>query len=246
MNKKKMLIGQIERICHDRAALEQFIIANSNLPGPRGNLELAFAVADVYDNATVVKEWTGITEDQAGVNDPRAFLPFCGAVCLGNLYTKQKKQAYITLLKQLAADGRWRMREAVAFGFQRIGEYDFGILERVFSGWIANAGNLERRAILAALAHPPNLNESTTPFCFRIADQVLRELDTTSDFDVLKKGLGFTISVFAAADSRSGFRFIEKWIGTDRVIDRILRENLKKKRLVRINPDRVAELLGRV
>ena len=56
------------------------------------------------------------------INDPKSFLSFCSAVCLGKMYTKTKDQQIIAILKQLANDGRWRMREAVAFGFQHIGE----------------------------------------------------------------------------------------------------------------------------
>ena len=244
MGKKDDLIGQLVPLRNDRSALETFIIRNSNLPGPRGNLELAFAVAEVYHNADVILEWTKITEEQADVNDPRAFLPFCAAVCLGKLYITEKKRSYVTLLKRLAGDGRWRMREAVAFGFQIIGEHDFSILKKLFSDWITTSGNLEKRAILVSLAHPPILNSATVPFCLEITGQILHRLDTTVNFDVLRKGLEFTISVFAAADPQPGLQFIRKWIGKNRVIDRILAENLKKKRLVRADPKKVEDLLN--
>ena len=52
-------------------------------------------------------------------------------------------------------------------------------------------------------------------------------MDKDNDFDVLRKGLEFTISVFAAANPKLGFSFIKKWIGKDKIIDKIMKENLK-------------------
>jgi hypothetical protein len=129
MGKREELKNQLTPILHDRGKLEQFIIRNCNLPGPRGNLELAFALAELYDNQAVLSKWLEITEDRAGVNDPRSFLAFCAVICLGRIYTKTRDEKIITILKKSANDGRWRMREAVAFAFQIIGEHDFDELK---------------------------------------------------------------------------------------------------------------------
>ena len=59
----------------------------------------------------------------------------------------------------------------------------------------------------------------------------------------MRKGLQFTISVFAAANPIFGFSFIKKWIGTDKIIDKIMKENLKKNRLIKKNPEEVKNLL---
>ncbi len=246
MGKRDELIKQLQPIIHDPAKLEPFITKNSNLPGPRGNLELAFALAEIYEDLDVLLQWTTITEDQADVNDPKSFLAFCAAVCLGKIYTKTKDNKIITILKQLANDGRWRMREAVAFGFQHIGEQDFDELKALFSEWIKTANNLERRAILVSLAHPKFLNEARAKFCFEITEVILTEMDKASHFDVLQKGLEFTISVFTAANPTLGFRFIEKWIGKDKIIDKILKENLKKNRLTKRNPEEAKKLLHKI
>lgn len=243
MGKRDDLIKKLKPILTNKEALEKFVIENSNLPGPRGNLELAFALAEIYDDFDTLQDWLKITEDQAGVNDPRLFLPFCSAVCLGKIYTKKKDQRIIEILKDLANDGRWRMREAVAFGFQIIGENNFDELEKIFSEWVRESNNLEKRAILVSLAHPPFLNENNAKFCFEITDIVLGNMNRKNDFEVLKKGLEFTISVFVAANPELGFGFIEKWIGKDKVIDKIMKENLKKNRLVRKNPEKVKHLL---
>lgn len=237
---------EMKRIINNQEELEKFIMEHSNLPGPRGNLELAFAFAEIYEDIDVLLQWTKITDDQAGVNDPKSFLAFCAAVCLGKLYTKKKDKRIIPLLKHLANDGRWRMREAVAFGFQSIGEHDFDELQTICSEWITHANNLEKRAILVSLAHPPFLTEERATFCFDITDSILEHLDKEHDFDVLKKGLEFTISVFAAAHPKAGFTCIDRWMGKDTSIDTILKSNLKKNRLMRKNPEEVKRLLDKL
>jgi len=244
MGKRDDLIGRLTPIIHDKVEVERFI--NSNLPGPRGNLELAFAFAEVYDDFDTLLEWCGITEDQADVNHPRSFLAFCAAVCLGKIYLREKDDKVISILKKLANDGRWRMREAVAFAFQHIGENDFNQLEKIFREWIVESNNLEKRAILVSLAHPPFLNEYNAEFCFEITDQVLRNMDRENNFDVLKKGLAFTISVFVAANPKVGFSFMKSWVGKDKVIDNIMKENLKKNRLAGKYPLEVESLLKEI
>lgn len=244
MGKKEDLIKKLKPIIDNPEKLEKFIIENSNLPGPRGNLELAFAFAETYDNLDVLLEWLKITEDKADTNNPKSFPAFCSAVCLGKIYTKNKDKKLISVLKKLANDGRWRMREAVAFAFQTIGENDFNELKSIFSEWIKESNNLEKRAILVSLAHPKFLNEENAKFCFEITDIVLQEMDRENDFDVLKKGLEFTISVFAAANPELGFYFIKKWIGKDKTIDKIMKENLKKNRLAKKYPEEVKNLLN--
>ncbi|MEW6196741.1 MAG: hypothetical protein AB1521_16465 [Bacteroidota bacterium] len=244
MQKKEELTERLKLVIDDRMKLEKFIIDNSNLPGPRGNLELAFAFAETYDNVDVLLEWMGITEDLADTNTPEAFLPFCVVVCFGKIYTKKKNKKIISILKKSANDGRWRMREAVAFGFQIIGENNFSELKNIFSDWIKKSNNLEKRAMLVSLAHPKFLNEENSKFCFQIAEVVLKEMDRENNFEVLRKGLEFTISVFAAANPKLGFAFIKKWIGKDKMIDKIMKENLKKDRLVKKNPGEVKKLLS--
>lgn len=243
MAKKEELIQRLKSLAGDRQKLEQFIIKNSNLPGPRGNIELAFALAEIFDEIDVLFDWLKITEEEADTNNPKAFLPFCSAVCLGKIYTKKKNKKIISVLKKSANDGRWRMREAVAFAFQIIGENNFDELKNIFSAWINKSNNLEKRAILVSLAHPRFLNEENAKFCFEIAEVVLKEMNRENNFDVLRKGLEFTISVFAAANPKLGFTFIKSWIGKDKVIDKIMKGNLKRDRLVRKNPGEVKKIL---
>ncbi len=238
MSKKEELIQKLKLIIDDPEKLERFIIEKSNLPGPRANLELAFVLSEVYENIDVLTKWTEIDADQADVNDPRSFLPFCSAVCLGRLYTKTKGKKIVRILKKLASDDRWRIREAVAFGFQRIGEHNLSELKSIFSEWIKKSNNREKRAILVSLAHPKILDRNTSLFCFKILENVFENMERDDDFEILKKGLEFTISIYTAANPEYGFSFIEKWIGKDEVIDEIIKSNLKKNRLFKKHPQK--------
>jgi hypothetical protein len=194
----------------------------------------------------VLAKWTEIEADQSGVNDPRSFLPFCSAVCLGRLYTKTKDKKILRVLKKLASDDRWRIREAAAFGFQRIGEDNLSKLKRIFAEWIAKSNNREKRAILVSLAHPKILDRKTTLFCFEILDKVLESMERDKDFEILKKGLEFTISVYIVANPEHGFSLVEKWIGKDKVINDIFKSNLKKNRLLKKHPKKAGELLKKI
>jgi len=243
MTKKEVLIQKLKLIIDDPEKLERFVIENSNLPGPRANLELAFALSEVYENIEVLTKWIEIDAEQADINDPRSFLPFCSAVGLGRLYTKTKDKKIVRVLKKLASDDRWRIREAVAFGFQRIGEHNLSELKRIFSEWIEKSNNREKRAILVSLAHPKILGRDTSLFCFEILKNVFENMERDADFEILKKGLEFTISVYTAANPEYGFSFIEKWIGKDKVIDEIIKSNLKKNRLLKKHPRKAGELL---
>jgi hypothetical protein len=71
-------------------------------------------------------------------------------------------------------------------------------------------------------------------------------MEKDDDFEILKKGLEFTISVYTAANPDFGFAFLDKWIGRDRLIDNIIKSNLKKNRLLKKHPKKAKELLKRI
>lgn len=246
MTKKEGFIQELKLIIPDLEKLEKFVLENSNLPGPRANLELAFALSEVYEDLGVLENWARIDANQAGVNDPRSFLPFCAALCLGRLYAKTKDEKIVRVLKMSAGDDRWRIREAAAFGFQKIGENSFPELKKIFSQWVEKSNNREKRAMIVALAHPKILDGNTSLYCFGILEEILKNMERDEDFEILKKGLEFTISVYTVANPEEGFSFMEKWIGKDEVIDLIIKANLKKKRLLRKHPTKTLELLKKV
>ena len=244
MTKKEQLIEQLRPLLDDRQALETFLLTHSNLPGPRANLELLWAVAEVYDNRDVLDNWRKIPAEEADANDPRNYLVCAAAVCYGKMAARSGDADLIAILKEMAKDSRWRVRESVAFAFQFIGEVHFDVLRSTFTDWMPAADTLEQRAILVSLAHPPFLNEERAAFCLEMTEIVLASLSPGSpDFEVLRKSLEFVISVFAAANPSKGFALMEKWIGADKVRDRILKANLKKNRIARPFPEETARLL---
>jgi hypothetical protein len=243
--------------------LECVLVADSNLPGPRANLEMAWALADVFAaidlqdaHWDLVCRWLSISEKDASGSEPRVFLPFCALQALGAGYRTAndgRRGQIIAALKNAAGDGRWRIREGVAMGFQRIAEWSFPVVEEVFSEWIGGASLLERRAIVASLAHPPALKEpGRLLFCFQITDRILGDLlalDRASrrseGFRVLKKGLMYGISVFVVYAPDLGFDFLTKWAAVDDAdIKRIVRSNLGKSRLTKWYPEQVNEVLA--
>jgi hypothetical protein len=104
--------------------------------------------------------------------------------------------------------------------------------------------------VAAALAHPPLLEDPVfARQALELAGRVLERFAATpaaarrqEDFRVLRQGLGYALSVLAAAEPRAGFALLERWAARgDPEVNWILRENLKKKRLARW-PERVRRI----
>ncbi len=245
MGKREELKTKLKPILNDPRKLQEFLLRHSNLPGRRANLELMHAFADTNEDLALVKEWVKISEHKAEENDPKAFLAYCATVSLGQIYANTKNEELLPLLKELANDGRWRMRECIAFSFHRIGEEDFSHLQEICTEWLHTANCYEKRCILVSLAHPLLLDEERAIFCLNIANTILKSLDEekSESFRVLRKGLEFTISFYVQVVPEKGFQFLNSWIGKSDVIDEILKANLAKKRLFKNFPQKVTLLL---
>jgi hypothetical protein len=136
---------------------DEYLLQESGLPGPRGNLELAQVVAD-EGSLELFQRWLEHTPGKAPVNSPYEFLAFCGAVGLGRLLADGEFD-HLQTLRSLASDPRWRMREAVAMALQRLGEVDMERLQAEMEGW-SRGTNFEQRAAAAALCEPRLLEQS--------------------------------------------------------------------------------------
>lgn len=226
---------------------DSYLLKESGLPGPRGNLELALAFADLGDEEKI-KEYLAIKIEEASGNSAKVFLTFCAIVGLGTLINMGKLQ-YLKQLRQFASDPRWRIREAVALALQRIGDVNIEFLLQEMEEW--SKGNLlEKRASIAALCEPRLLSSD------RVSGSVLNILDqvTTSfaclqdrsseDFEVLKKGLAYCWSVAVAAYPEMGKKLIEKWVKTkNKDINWVMKQNLKKNRLSKMDSEWVSNQL---
>jgi len=218
---------------------DQFLIENSGLPGKRGNIELGKAVADEGDQKLFFRYLT-FDDKIAPVNTPQEFFAFCGILGLGRLLSEGRYE-FLPIIKRHASDNRWRTREAVAMALQRWGEKDIFRLINEMECW--SRGNLfEKRAAAATLCEPILLTnrivvENVLKLLNQITNSLLEIDDRKSEpFRVLKKGLGYCWSVAIAAYPEKGKQYFERWLSCpDKEVQWLLKENLKKNRLERMD-----------
>ena len=219
----------------------QFLMDHSKLPGPRGNLELLFAVQEVGDEP-FFQSCLNFDESVAPTNTPGEFVATCGAAGLGKLITNGKIE-YFELLKKLAADNRWRVREGVVFALQFLGKQNMPLLLGEMNNW--KKDNLfVQRAVVAGLCEPALLkNQNHAGQVLEILGEITKnimEIENRKDesFRVIKKGLAYGPSVAMVAYPGNGKRIFEELMEIeDKDIQWILKENLKKHRLVKMDAD---------
>ena len=245
-------VGRLAKVDDYRQTLrrlddwEPFLLEHSGLPGPRANLELVSAVADVADEDSL-RRWAALDPDEAPTGSADEFLPVCGVVGLGRLVAAGDG-SLLGELRRLAEDPRWRVREAVAIALQRVGDRDFAALHEEMERWSGGTA-LERRAVVAALCEPRLLR--TREHAERVLALLERVTERLADFDdrraddfrTLRKALGYGWSVAVVALPNAGVPLFERLLGSaDADVRWIVRENLKKKRLERMDPAWVARL----
>ncbi len=222
-----------------------YLMKESGLPGPRGNLELAFAFAETADEDTITR-YVSMPQNEASNNTPEGFLAMCGVIGLGKLISRGQR-GHLRQLREFASDSRWRIRESVAMALQVVGDEDIDFLLQEMEGW--SKGNFfEKRAAAAALCEPRLLTSE------HIADSVLEILDEITasitnskgtmeeGFEVLRKGLAYCWSVAVAACPKKGKALMEKWMRRkDKNILWIMKENLKKNRLIKMDKEWVMQ-----
>ncbi|OGO29485.1 MAG: hypothetical protein A2W33_09115 [Chloroflexi bacterium RBG_16_52_11] len=216
-----------------------YLRKNSGLPGPRGNLELAQAVAEQITKGQI-EEFLSIPPEQAGENTPGVFLVFCGVLGLGKLAAGGEHDQFARLLGY-ASDSRWRIREATAMALQFVGDQDIGRLLKEMRKW-SRAGWYEKRAAAAALAEPRLLRDPQTVLeVLGIFDTITADIASAGDtkneaFKVLRQGMGYCWSVAVAALPGQGKSAMEEWLKSQNPDVRwIMKENLKKNRLLKMD-----------
>jgi hypothetical protein len=229
---------------------EPYLLAQSGLPGPRGNIELAVAASEIGSPAQF-EYWLTFDAQRAPVNTSEEFLAFCGVLGLGQL-AAHGKYDLLTRLRHYANDPRWRVREAVAMAVQQLGDVNIDLALQTAEKW--SAGNwLEKRAAVASVAEPRLLKDERVA---KKALDILDEITTTilksdqrqgDDFRVLRQALGYAWSVVVVASPEEGRLLIQKWCSTpDKDIIWIMKENLKKNRLMRMDINWVNQCLAKL
>ena len=243
-------------------AIEKLLTEASNLPGPRGNLTLAYKFAECFEREDLSKEqiallmrWVNLSEEEAPTNAPKEYLPFCGILALGAHYyyaNQETKHLIMKAFKLAMNDNRWRTREGAAMGFQLIAEKDFSPVKEYFFKQLPYATELEKRAFVAALAHPPILKDKEVArFSLQISAEILKSILTVNKekrreetFKVLSKGLEYSLSVFAAALPEEGFNLFKSYAKyNDPGLNKIIKSNLGKSRLAKKYGEEIDEIL---
>lgn len=210
-------------------ALDAYLSAHSGLPGPRANLALADACAQVLDTDELLR--LAASDDE--------FLALCGSVGVGEQLARGA--ALESVLKRLASDGRWRVREGVARGLQRLGDAAPERLAALVLSWAEDRDPLVQRAAIGGACEPrllknPVMAEAAIRSCTIATDALLAHSDRRSEpVRVLRQALGYCWSVAIAGDPGEGLRvFARLRENQDADAQWIVRENLKKARLARL------------
>ncbi len=255
----------------DIMALEDYLIDHSNLPGPRGDLELVGAFGDEIaaictapdlslHHSYVTTEW--LLRRLANRYPPAIFgsdpesplqMPqFCAAVGLGEWAAVfHHIEAGVSALLEMGSSSLWRICEAGAMGLQRMldrtWDSTFLRMQRVS----IDASPYEWRVIIAGLAEPALLKERDHALAaLDMHYNALAYLRTLPGGDVrksdpvrtLRQALGYAVSVVVAAAPEPGFPMMQSWAAwNDPDVTWVIRENLKKKRLEKW-PERLAAL----
>ncbi|WP_348786637.1 hypothetical protein [Leifsonia sp. NPDC080035] len=236
----------------DRAALETALAADSRLPGPRANLELAHRFADVAAARpaedrdallALLTDWLASPPRFSGAVPEGAaeFLPATAALAAGAI-------GEVPLLDVAAADPRWRVRELAATGMQRVLAADWRAGVPAVRAWLRSGDPLRVRAAVAAVAEPPLLKDpaQAAEACGIVEDAadlllaVPAEHRRDDDVRVLRQALGYAVSVVAAAHPDAGIPVLERLATSSDADARwIAKQNLSKARISRF-ADRLA------
>lgn len=210
-----------------------FLTQHSGLPGRRGNIELAKAIAEEADSPSI----------DAFIATDDEYLVFCGVVGLGRLLAEGVGGNLEQRLRVHATDDRWRVREAVAMALQRLGDSDLRRMLDIVTGWAGDSNPLVQRAAVAGICEPRLLRTSgAAGTALEICDRVTRALAARSldqrrrpGVRALRKALGYCWSVAVAADAARGLpSFAALAECPDPDVAWIVRENRKKARLARL------------
>ncbi len=223
-------MGELQRIGPDVAAVRAYLTEHSHLPGPRGNLELAHAFAD----------WAPDELVDALAHEDDEYLLFCAVMALGERLARADDPALAAVLQRHARDARWRVREGVATGLQRVGDRDLPRLCALVLDWARADDPLVKRAAAAAICEPRLLADPVGSATARAvcaqATAWIAGLPATArrdpDVRTLRQALGYCWSVAIAAAPEPGLAaFADLARSQDPDVGWIVRENRRKRRL---------------
>src|SRR6266700_3757798 len=210
--------------------LEGYMTEHSALPGPRMNTALVGAFADVIGRLVtqpamppverleaLLDGWAALSLAGAPANDPREILPSTAVLTYGQVAVARQGwwEDEVAKLRRAALHPCWRVREMVAAALQRMLAANWKRTYQVLTNWLLDDDPLfiQARAVewLARLPQERRREEAVS---------------------VLRKALGYTLSVAIAATPEAGLALlVQLSASADKDIQWIVRENLKKQRL---------------
>jgi hypothetical protein len=227
---------------------DDFLVKQSSLPSPRANLELLHAAIEVGNEAHFVK-YIKPNKNTAPVNDPMVFPLLVGVAGLGKLIAEGNPSWFDTLAFY-ARDERWRVREAVAIALQIVGDTNMNLLLKTMDNWKIKDFYVQR-AVVAGLCEPRLLtNKLHAEEVLDILKVITRRLENyesihDNSFKTLRQTLGYGLSVVVVSLPSEGKRFMEqlkKCKNPD--IRWIVKENLKKNRLIKMDPEWIKKMIS--
>jgi len=198
--------------------------------------------------------WAALPPTVAPGSDPRVMAPATAVLTYGAVGAARPdwRDDELRKLRRAAGDSRWRVREMVAAGLQRLLAADWAPTCSALRAWPAVGEPLLARAAAAAVAEPALLTSperaANALAIQEAATEVLRAVPLAGrrapDVRTLRQALGYTWSVVVAADPATGFPALHRLCATaDADLRWIARENARKTRLARW-PAQVARVLA--
>ncbi|AMC94406.1 hypothetical protein AOC36_10610 [Erysipelothrix larvae] len=222
------------------------LLLHSNLPGPRGNLELIEEFATVFSNLQqddahfefLFKLWkTPSTGDDAETILVLSGLWGFGYFAINNQYRSRVYPVFQCAMN----DPRWRVREIIQESLKIVARHDYNQFVSLYASY-DHPTLLELRAFLSTAAHPEILKESHQHnFAIHLLKQsfdrylIVSQQLTKKDlaFDAYQKGLMFAPSVIVAACPALGFQVLNSYANKSPLLNKVLISNLKKNRLIK-------------
>lgn len=244
----------------NRKNILDYLIFNCNLPGRRANLELAEAFGDtiihVYsinkkDIWELCKDMSEMEYNEEDKNSSEEFIPFCGLIGLGAISSISSACFLegLLILKNAAKDTRWRIREAVAMGIQRVLLNKAKNIIKELENWIKEKDYYIWRAVVAGIAEPAIVkNKEVAKKALEIHKRILKQILNIEDrksesYKKLRQALGYTLSVVVEQIPQEGFEYINQIVKEDDMdIIWIMKTNLKKNRLLKKYPKEVEKI----
>jgi hypothetical protein len=132
------------------------------------------------------------------------------------------------------------------------GDQEIDLLLKEMKTW-SQGDWYEKRAAAATLAEPRLLkNPKHAKQVLQVLDKITKSMETNKNsrddaFQVLRKAMGYCWSVAVVALPDFGKPLMERWLNSpDKDIRWVMRENLKKNRLAKMDADWVESSLKRL